>query len=461
MWPTSVAASPSLLSGATPAPRPTRPEAPPREVPTNRHDPRRGRQPSPLRSCAHGSACRDRSRPRGRGFVPRRPGRAHRGFWIALAGGSRSRGSQSASAPGSASAPARRRCSRRWPSSARRASASRSPRRSARPFSAASTPAGGRLAPAARVRHGSPAPQRRHHGLLHLGDHGRARRLRRHLRRDRPPGGHRGGHRGRAGAHARGPARVGGIREHGAGAGVPARAVGVGGVRTTAPRGCPPGRAARPRRARRPVRPQGVATAALIAFVLLLSSTGGRCLPPLPAGSRWPGCSPARSASPCPPAWSSPACWPARRSCSRWAAGSGSRSRCAGPSGPAARARGHLAAGGGARGRATRGLAPRARPAGPRPVGARGLRGARRDCLRGPAGGCRPLPCGSALAGADAAGRLLDAVLAWVVREASAYTPPPPAAPLRLRARPLDWALLASPRRLVLALEPFRAIVGG
>ena len=56
---------------------------------------------------------------------------------------------------------------------------------------------------------------------------------------------------------------------------------------------------------------------------------------------------------------------------------------------------------------------------------------------------------------------LLDAVLAWVAREASAYTPPPPAAPLRLRARPLDWALLASAAALVLALEPFRAIVGG
>jgi hypothetical protein len=56
---------------------------------------------------------------------------------------------------------------------------------------------------------------------------------------------------------------------------------------------------------------------------------------------------------------------------------------------------------------------------------------------------------------------LLDAVLAWVVREASAYTPPPPAAPLRLRARPLDWALLASAAALVLATEPFRAAVGG
>jgi hypothetical protein len=56
---------------------------------------------------------------------------------------------------------------------------------------------------------------------------------------------------------------------------------------------------------------------------------------------------------------------------------------------------------------------------------------------------------------------VLDAVLAWVVREASDYTPPPPGAPLRLRARPVDWALLSSAAALVLALEPFRAIVGG
>jgi hypothetical protein len=56
---------------------------------------------------------------------------------------------------------------------------------------------------------------------------------------------------------------------------------------------------------------------------------------------------------------------------------------------------------------------------------------------------------------------LLDAVLAWVVREAAAYTPPTAAAAPRLRARPLDWALLASAAALVLAVEPFRAAVGG
>jgi hypothetical protein len=56
---------------------------------------------------------------------------------------------------------------------------------------------------------------------------------------------------------------------------------------------------------------------------------------------------------------------------------------------------------------------------------------------------------------------LLDAVLAWVVREAAAYQPPAPAAPLRLRARPVDWALLASAAALLLALEPFRVVLGG
>ena len=47
---------------------------------------------------------------------------------------------------------------------------------------------------------------------------------------------------------------------------------------------------------------------------------------------------------------------------------------------------------------------------------------------------------------------LLDAVLAWVVREAGAYSPPPPAAPLRLRARPVDWALIASAAALAVTL---------
>ena len=54
---------------------------------------------------------------------------------------------------------------------------------------------------------------------------------------------------------------------------------------------------------------------------------------------------------------------------------------------------------------------------------------------------------------------LLDAVLAWVVREAAAYRPAPPSGPLRLRARALDWALLAS--AAALALVPFGAGLGG
>jgi hypothetical protein len=39
---------------------------------------------------------------------------------------------------------------------------------------------------------------------------------------------------------------------------------------------------------------------------------------------------------------------------------------------------------------------------------------------------------------------LLDAVLAWITREAAAYEPPERTPPLRLRARAPDWALLAS-----------------
>ena len=50
---------------------------------------------------------------------------------------------------------------------------------------------------------------------------------------------------------------------------------------------------------------------------------------------------------------------------------------------------------------------------------------------------------------------LLDAVVAWVVRESSAFRPVPPERPPRLRARAADWALLAS------ALTPFLAIALG
>ena len=50
---------------------------------------------------------------------------------------------------------------------------------------------------------------------------------------------------------------------------------------------------------------------------------------------------------------------------------------------------------------------------------------------------------------------LLDAVLAWVVRESSSFRPIPPEQPPRLRTRAVDWALLAS------ALAPFLAIALG
>jgi hypothetical protein len=46
----------------------------------------------------------------------------------------------------------------------------------------------------------------------------------------------------------------------------------------------------------------------------------------------------------------------------------------------------------------------------------------------------------------------LDAVLAWVIREAATYEPLAPAAPMRLRARTIDWALVASAAAPALAL---------
>lgn len=48
--------------------------------------------------------------------------------------------------------------------------------------------------------------------------------------------------------------------------------------------------------------------------------------------------------------------------------------------------------------------------------------------------------------------QLLDAVLAWVIQESAAYEPPRRAAPLRLRARAVDWALIASAAAPALAL---------
>jgi hypothetical protein len=47
---------------------------------------------------------------------------------------------------------------------------------------------------------------------------------------------------------------------------------------------------------------------------------------------------------------------------------------------------------------------------------------------------------------------LLDAVLAWVIREAAGYRQPARAAALPLHARPLDWVLVASAAAPVLAL---------
>jgi hypothetical protein len=51
--------------------------------------------------------------------------------------------------------------------------------------------------------------------------------------------------------------------------------------------------------------------------------------------------------------------------------------------------------------------------------------------------------------------QLLDAVLAWVVGESVSFRPAPPAPPRPLRARPADWALIAS------TAAPFLAIALG
>ena len=198
------------------------------------------------------------------------------------------------------------------------------------------------------------------------------------------------------------------LREHGAGAGVPARAAGVGGARarTAARRGCPPRPSRPPPPPPGPIRPAGrgggcphcVRSPAVQHRVGVarrrrrLARAGLGALPP---GARARACRPRLRR-------------PAGRHGVRVRAGRRARARdraAARRPGRAARARGHLAACGGARGRAARGFAPRARPAAPHPVRARGRRGARRDRLRGPAGGRRPLACRAALAGAEAAGR--------------------------------------------------------
>ena len=299
--------------------------------------------------------------------------------------------------------------------------------------------------------HGTPAPQRGHHRLLHLGDHGRPRRLRRHLRRDRPPGRHRGGHRGRAGAHAARPARLGGLREHGAGAGLQARAAGVGGGRRDS---TPPAAGWRqtsrfPQRSARHLArfdPRAVAAAALVAFVLLLSSTAWVLLAavaawlalvwvlsraesdPVPAGLVFAAVLAGGALRSSPSAAGS-------ASTSRSGALRGPRCSCSWPPGCArrrgragcARCRGAswvACAGSRRRPRPPRCLTRSPPRAGWRPPGARSRRGFRR--LRS-----GPAP-------------LLDAVLAWVIREAAVYEPPAPAAPLRLRARALDLALLVS-----------------
>ncbi len=255
----------------------------------------------------------------------------------------------------------------------------------------------GLLAAAPRVRAGAAAAQRGHHGVLHLGDRRRAGRLRGHLRRARPPRGRRGGHRGRAGADARGPARVGRVREHGAGAGVPAWAADVGvGSRHPPPRlghatargRFSPGsvRSARGdnrggHRLRAAAREHRVGAAGgrrRLARVRVARVARGA-----DAAARRPGVR------------GDPRRWrlrvrPGRRA--RTGHRAAARLACG-----AARARGHLAAGGGGSGGAARGFPPRPRPPPPGAVRDRGRRDPRRDRLRGAARGGRPVAGGAPL----------------------------------------------------------------
>ena len=192
------------------------------------------------------------------------------------------------------------------------------------------------------------AAQHRHHGVLHLGDRRRPRRLRRHLRRDRPP---------------LGP-QVGSADT------LVLTAAGLVGLERPSQRPCRwastgaawRGWDARPRTRRRgpnhrrdrsaPQRrrrfdPRAVALAAAVAFGLLLAShRRGGCSE---RSRRWlvargwlsrPG--PRR---PCPPGCSSPPSSPAARSSSPWAGASAWRRRCSARAARrAAGARGHVAA---------------------------------------------------------------------------------------------------------------------
>ena len=380
----------------------------------------------------------------------------------------RSRAWPSAAAPGSASARASPRCSRRSRSSARPASACRSRRRSARRCSAASHARGvGLVAAARRLRRCPPAPQRRHHRVLHLGDRRRARRLRRHLRRDRPPGRARGGHRGRAradggracwpGRRSRAPCRC---WSTGAGCGR-----GTSDAATTAPRGARAGveeesvawRATSPPHPRDSTPGRSPSVRPLRSRCCSVARSG----PFLAAVAAWLALAWAPRAAPTPsrfaPASSSPAILAvgALRLRARRRARPRRRAAARAPR-RAARARRDLAARGGRRRRACarcRGAcsagcaASRRRPRPPRCSTASPPRAAsRRPRGRSP----------RARRGAQAAARARRRRARLGGAESPPSSPRPRQAPLPLSARALDYALIASrlrARRLAIALR--------
>ena len=408
---------------------------------------------SPLTTLARWRRPRARTRPRAPPTSPpppssppaRRPRAASGWRWPAAR---RSRAWRSGAARARATAPASRPRWRRWRSWGPRGSACRSPRRSARRCSGR-----WRRAACGRGSRSSPAPAVRvltnaigaaffiwviaggldaYAGTLR--QRGRAVRL--HARRGR-----------HAGAHRRRAARLGGVRELGAGGRLPARAWRAG--RAEAP----------PRPSRRePVEPSGprpLRPAGRRAGRGDRLRAAARRAPSGCCSARWPRgwrsrgrASPARQLGRCPPASRSAAMLAGGALLFTLGGGLGlDEALRRALAGVAAGGRGHLAARGRGRSRAARGRraarsgACRGSPRCPRPR-ARSTGSARRAGWRPRAGRCSdalatcrgsPLP-------------ILDAVLGWVADRSARFAPSAPAPPLALRLRALD-AGCWSPRR--------------
>ena len=238
---------------------------------------------------------------------------------------------------------------------------------------------------------------------------------------------------------------------------------GRGGTRTTAPRGRPIRRwwgigaanATIPDHRGR-FDPRAVALSAAVAFALLLGSTEWAFLA---AMARWLAVAwlaAAADPEPLPAGLAFAAILAGGRVHLRPRRRARARRRAAARApGRAARARATWLRAAARRRRAARGVAARARSAPARPVGDGGLRGARRASP--PRAASQTPRARSPRSSGEAPKRpreLLDAVLAWVVRESRAFEPAhPAAAACRSVHAPRDYALIASraaPVRLAL-----------